>query len=203
MSSVALIGASGAVGSRLLKELSLRGHRITAIARSPERIAALPGVTAVHGDIHDHAALVALLQGHEVVISAVKFAEAAPAELIEAVRAAAVPRYLVVGGAGSLEVAPGQRLLDQPDFPAAYLEEARQGARFLDSLGRTPDLDWTFLSPSALFFPGERTGRFRLGKDSLLSHAEGSRISYEDYAIALVDELERPAHPRQRFTVGY
>ena len=203
MSRIALIGASGEVGSRLLKELSDRGHTVTAIARSPERILALPGVTAVAGDIHDRDGLVALLKGHDVAISSVKFATVTAEELIEAVRAAGVPRYLVVGGAGSLEVAPGQRLVDQADFPAAYHEEASKGAVFLDQLRQVQDLDWTFLSPSALFFPGERTGHFRLGKDSLLSHAEGSSISYEDYAIALVDEIEHPAHSRQRFTVGY
>ncbi|AFC85858.1 NAD(P)-dependent oxidoreductase [Frateuria aurantia] len=203
MSRIALIGASGEVGSRLLKELSDRGHAVTAIARSPERILALPGVTPIAGDVHDRDGLVALLKGHDVVISSVKFATVTAEELIEAVRAADVPRYLVVGGAGSLEVAPGQRLVDQSDFPAAYHDEASKGASFLDRLKQEQTLDWSFLSPSALFFPGERTGHFRLGKDSLLSTAEGSRISYEDYAIALVDEIEHPAHSRQRFTVGY
>ena len=98
---------------------------------------------------------------------------------------------------------PGQRLLDQPDFPAAYKAEATGGAAFLDRLRGVDDLDWTFLSPSAMFVPGERTGRFRLGGDALLTNEQGSSISFEDYAIALVDELEKPAHTRRRFTVGY
>jgi len=123
--------------------------------------------------------------------------------LIEAVRASGVSRYLVVGGAGSLEIAPGQRVVDLPDFPAAYKAEATKGAEFLDRLKGEKQLDWTFLSPSAEFVPGERTGKFRIGKDSLLSNEAGSRISFEDYAIALVDEIEKPQHSRQRFTVGY
>jgi uncharacterized protein len=114
-----------------------------------------------------------------------------------------VKRYLIVGGAGSLEVAPGVRLIDTPNFPEAYKAEATAGAAFLDLLRGETGLDWTFLSPSALFVAGERTGKFRLGKDLLLANAEGSRISFEDFALALVDELEKPAHPRQRFTVGY
>ena len=118
-------------------------------------------------------------------------------------RASGVPRYLVVGGAGSLEIAPGQRVVDLPDFPAAYKAEATKGAEFLDLLKQETQLDWTFLSPSAEFVPGERTGKFRIGKDNLLSNEDGSRISFEDYAIALVDEIEKPQHSRQRFTVGY
>jgi len=204
MAKVALIGASGAAGSRILKELSDRGHAVTGIARHPDKIALLPGVTAVSGDVLDAQALAQLLKGHDAVISSVHFTASDPQALIEAVRASGVKRYLVVGGAGSLEVAPGQRLVDQPDFPAAYKAEASKGADFLDLLRSTAgDLDWTFLSPSALFVPGERTGRFRLGQDQLLANADGSSISFEDYAIALVDELEHPAHVRQRFTVGY
>jgi putative NADH-flavin reductase len=110
---------------------------------------------------------------------------------------------LVVGGAGSLEVAPGQRLIDQPDFPPEYLGEARAGADALDYLRGVDDLDWTFLSPPAFFFEGPRTGTFRLGKDALLSNADGSSISFADYAIAMADEIEHPAHICARFTVGY
>jgi putative NADH-flavin reductase len=138
-----------------------------------------------------------------VAISAVRFASSDPSKLITAVRAAGVRRYLVVGGAASLEVAPGQRLIDQPAFPDAYRTEALGGIAFLDQLRQEKELDWTFLSPSAEFGPGQRTGKFRVGKDSLLVSDQGSKISYEDYAIALVDEIERPAHSRQRFTVGY
>jgi uncharacterized protein len=203
MARVALIGASGRAGSRILKELSDRGQRVTAIARNPEKIAALPQVTAKKGDVSDKNGLAALIKGHDAVVSAVHFAGSDARTLIEAVRASGAKRYLVVGGAGSLEVAPGKRLVDQPDFPAAYKAEALKGAEFLDLLKGEKELDWTFLSPSALFVEGERTGKFRLGKDALLTNDKGSSISFEDYAIALVDEIEKPAHSRQRFTVGY
>lgn len=203
MAHVALIGASGNAGNRILKELSDRGHRVTGIARNPDKIARLPNVTAVAGDVVDKTALASLLRGHDAVISSVRFIGSDPALLIAAIRDAGIKRYLVVGGAGSLEVAPGQRLVDQPSFPAAYKGEASKGAEFLDQLRKVDDLDWTFLSPSALFTAGQRTGKFRLGKDQLLTTDSGSSISFEDYAIALVDELERPTHLRQRFTVGY
>ena len=203
MAKIALIGASGNAGSRILKELSDRGHQVTAIARNPEKIAALPNVVAKKGDVFDQAALSELLRGHDAVISSVHFTASDPATLIEAVRASGVSRYLVVGGAGSLEIAPGQRVVDLPDFPAAYKAEATKGAEFLDWLKQEKQLDWTFLSPPAEFVPGERTGKFRIGKDTLLSNEQGSRISFEDYAIALADEIEKPQHSRQRFTVGY
>ncbi|RVT92179.1 NAD(P)-dependent oxidoreductase [Rhodovarius crocodyli] len=200
---IALIGATGNAGSRILKEASDRGHAVTAISRSPEKTAALPGVTPAKGDVYDQAGLAALLAGHDVVISAVHFLASDAATLIAAVKASGVARYLVVGGAGSLEVAPGKRLVDQPDFPPQYHAEASAGAVFLDLLKAETALDWTFLSPSALFIPGERTGSFRLGKDTLLANEKGSSISFEDYAIALLDEVEKPAHSRARFTVGY
>ncbi|MQB04399.1 NAD(P)-dependent oxidoreductase [Agrobacterium tumefaciens] len=203
MAKIALIGASGNAGSPILKELSDRGHQVTAIARNPEKIASLPNVVAKKGDVFDQAGLSELLKGHDAVISAVHFTASDPVTLIEAVRASGVSRYLVVGGAGSLEIAPGQRVVDLPDFPAAYKAEATKGAEFLDRLKGEKQLDWTFLSPSAEFVPGERTGKFRIGNDSLLSNEAGSRISFEDYAIALVDEVEKPQHSRQRFTVGY
>jgi len=203
MANIALIGASGNAGSRILKELSERGHRVTAIARNPEKIAALPGVTAAKGDVFDKTGLAALIKGHDAVISAVHFTTSDPGILIEAARKSGVKRYLVVGGAGSLEVAPGVRLVTTPDFPAAYKAEASKGADFLDLLRTVDDLDWTFLSPSAMFVPGQRTGKFRLGRDQLLSNENGSSISFEDYAIALADEIENPQHVKQRFTVGY
>jgi len=200
---IALIGASGQVGTRLLQELSDRGHAITAIARNPDKIAKLPGVTAVKGDVFDKDGLAALIKGHDAVISAVHFTASDLDTLIAAVRASGVKRYLVVGGAGSLEVAPGKRLVDTPEFPAIYKAEALKGADFLEKLRTISDLDWTFLSPSALFVAGERTGKYRLGKDALLTNDKGSSISFEDYAIVMADEIEKPKHIRQRFTVGY
>jgi uncharacterized protein len=201
---VALIGASGNVGGRVLAELLSRGHAVTAIARHPEKISPQPGVTPRAGDVHDKAGLARLLAGHDAVISAVRFSASDPKLLIAALKEARVPRYLVVGGAGSLEVAPGKKLIDTPNFPAAYKPEAGAGGVFLDLLRGEKDIDWTFLSPSALVGAGERTGKFRLGSDQLLTAPDGkSSISYEDYAVALVDELEKPAHSRRRFTVGY
>ena len=202
--NIALIGASGNIGSRIAAELSRRGHSVTAIVRNPEKVVKQPGVTAVAGDIHDGAALASQLAGHEAVISAVHFLATDLDVLINAVKQSGVKRWLVVGGAGSLEVAPGLKLVDAPNFPAAYKDEASRGGVFLDKLKTEAALDWSFLSPAALILPGERTGSFRLGKDQLLVDARGeSRISMEDYAIALVDELEKPAHIRQRFTVAY
>jgi uncharacterized protein len=200
---VALIGASGNAGARILAELVNRGHDVSAIVRHPEKIAAGPHVTALKGDVFDKDGLAALLKGHDAVVSSVHFTASDAATLIDAVRASGVRRYIVVGGAGSLEVAPGVTLVSTPEFPAPYKAEATKGGEFLDLLKKETSLEWTFISPSALFSPGERTGKFRLGKDQLLSNDKGSSISFEDYAIALVDELERPAHVRQRFTVGY
>lgn len=200
---VALIGASGNAGSRILAELSRRGHEIRALVRHPDRVPALEGVTAHQVDANDGQALSALLRGADAVISSVKFKDTDPRGLIESVRRAGVTRYLVVGGAGSLEIAPGLREVDGPNFPPHVRPEALKGAEFLEQL-RASDLDWTFVSPSRIFFAGERTGVFRIGSDQLLVDAAGkSSISFEDYAVALVDELERPAHVRRRFTVGY
>lgn len=201
---IAVIGASGNAGSRITAELGRRGHQITAIVRHPENVATQANVTALKGDVRDPAGLAALLAGHDVAVSSVRFVDSDPAALIAAAKAAKVGRYLVVGGAGSLEVAPGVRLVTTPGFPAAYKAEAEAGAAFLDLLRAESDLNWTFLSPSALFVAGDRTGKFRLGTDHLLTAADGkSSISFEDLAVALADEIERPAHLRQRFTVGY
>jgi putative NADH-flavin reductase len=203
MARIALIGATGNVGTRILNELVSRNHQVTAIVRDPSKVPARAGVTAARGDAADPAGLADVLKGHDAVVSALRFLDTDAQALIGAVRTSGVKRYLVVGGAGSLFVAPGQRLIDQPDFPAAYKDEATRGADFLDALRGVNDLDWTFISPSALFVPGERTGKFRLAQDELLVGEKGSTISYEDYAVALVDEIEKPAHVRQRFTVGY
>lgn len=202
--SIALIGATGFIGSRILTELVSRGHTVTAIVRNPGKVPALAGVTAVKGDILDKDGLARLLAGHEAAISSVHYLASDADALLGAVKQSGVKRYLVVGGAGSLEVAPGVKLVDTPEFPAVYLDEARKGGAYLELLKQEKTLDWTFLSPSAIIAPGERTGTFRLGLDQLLVDGNGdSKISAEDYAIALVDELEKPAHSRRRFTVGY
>jgi hypothetical protein len=202
--NIVLIGVSGRVGSRLLAELLRRGHHVTGIARDTGKLAGRPGLTLKNGDADQPAQLAPLLAGHDAVLSALKFATTDAAALIAAVKQAGVKRLMVVGGAATLEVAPGHLLLDAPGFPAAYRPEAEGGRRFLDTLRGERELDWTFLSPSAEFAPGERTGKFRLGGDALLTDANGkSWISMEDYAIAFVDELEAPKHSRQRFTAGY
>lgn len=201
---IALIGASGNAGSRIAAELVSRGHDVTGIARHPEKIEANDQVTAKKGDIKDLEGLAQLLSGHDAVISSVRFSVSDPNILIDAVKQANVKRLLVVGGAGSLEVAPGMALVDTPKFPAEYKAEATAGSDFLKALRSEQELDWAFLSPSALFTPGERTGQYRLGKDQLLSNDKGeSKISMEDYAIAMVDELENQKHSKERFTVGY
>jgi putative NADH-flavin reductase len=201
---IAVIGASGNAGSRITAELARRGHAVTAIARHPDKIAGGANVTPTRGDVLDQAGLAGLMAGHDAAISSVHFLDSDPVKLIGAAKESKVGRYLVVGGAGSLEVAPGVRLVTTPGFPVAYKAEAEKGAAFLDLLRAEKELNWTFLSPSALFVAGERTGKFRLGTDQLLTAADGkSSISFEDFAVALADEIERPAHIRQRFTVGY
>lgn len=201
---VAIIGGTGRAGTEISAELARRGHQVTAISRHPENAVKVDGVTAVAGDVQHTDALVEAIKGHDVVVSAVMFSDTDPASLVGVVRDSGVPRYLVVGGAGSLEVAPGVALITTPEFPEAYKAEAGKGADFLTYLRGVDDIDWTFLSPSAYFFVGDRKGSFRLGKDELLADADGnSSISYADYAIALVDEIETPKHSKSRFTVGY
>ncbi len=201
---IAIAGASGRAGSCITAELARRGHSVTGIARNPDQIARLGNVAAVKGDALDRAELARLWAGHDAAISSIHFLASDPEALIGAAKDSRVPRYLVVGGAGSLEVAPGVRLATTPAFPAAYKAEAAKGAAFLDRLRQERELNWTFVSPSALFVAGERTGKFRLGTDQLLTDSAGkSWISFEDFAVAMADEIERPAHIRKRFTVGY
>ena len=201
---VALIGASGQAGSRILAELVARGHIVTAIARNPDKIAVLPGVTRIKGDVHDPKGLADLLRGHDAAISSVRFAASEHAVLTDAVKASGVARYLVVGGAGSLLTDDGQLVLEAPGFPQGARPEATKGLAFLTALRAERDLNWTFLSPAMRFVAGERTGKFRIGGDTMIRMENGdSWISFEDYAIALVDEMETPAHERRRFTVGY
>lgn len=204
MSKIAIIGATGRAGSQLLEEALRRGHTVTAIARNPSALEGRDGVTVKALDVTDSAALTQALAGHDVVLSAAHFATVPAHAIIEPVKKAGVKRLLVVGGAGSLLLPSGHRVIDSPDFPAEYKAEASAGAVFLDVLRQEPALDWTFLSPSAEFIGDERTGNYRSGKDHLLIANDGSsRITFPDYAIAMLDEVETPAHPRQRFTVGY
>jgi len=199
---VAVIGATGNIGRKIAAELLSRGHSVTAIARNTDKAPA--GTIAKSVDASDPAALAAALQGHDAVVSSAPFAPGLSPVIIEGVKRSGVKRYIMVGGAGSLEVAPGKMLKDTltlPDAVRAILDEAAEN---LKRLRGESALDWTFFSPAAEIGPGERTGKFRLGGDQLVSDAAGkSRISYDDYAIALVDELEHPRHVRQRFTIAY
>lgn len=204
MSKIAIIGATGRAGSQLLEEALRRGHNVTAIARDTSKIGWQDGVVSKNVDALDAAALQAAVAGHDVVISAAHFATLPASAVVGPVTKAGVKRLLVVGGAGSLLLPDGTRVIDSQGFPAAYKAEASAGAGFLENLRQEKQLDWTFLSPSAEFVEGERTGRFRVGKDDLLVSSAGrSWITFADYAIAMLDEVEAPKHSRQRFTVGY
>ena len=210
---IALIGATGFIGSAILQEALARGHRVTALVTRPERLPAHPQLVARKVDVLDTAALTTQLTGADAVISA--FSGHARHDvfdyymqgfhsIIAATRAAGVARLLVVGGAGSLEVAPGVQVLDTPSFPAQWRATAEGAREALKTLRASSGLAWTMLSPSAEIAPGERTGRFRLGTDQLLVDDTGrSHISVEDYAVAMVDELEQARHTGRRFTAGY
>ena len=200
---VSVLGASGRAGSEITRELAARGHQVIAVARKPDAIPTAEGVKAVAGDAADPKALAKLIRGSDAVISALH--HDVPAEtLLSALKQAGVKRFLVTGGASSLEVAPGKRLFDTPEFPAGWKDIAYTGIEFLDALRKETDIDWTFFSPAALIFEGPRTGRFRLGGEQLVVDAAGeSKISFADYAIAMVDELEQHKHSRRRFTAAY
>jgi len=211
---VALIGATGFIGSHLLNEALDRKHEVTAVVRHPERVPVRPGVTAKKGDVYDRDALADLLVGHEAVISAFSADKDVPdvyqsmvegaKSIIASARKAGVNRLLAVGGAGSLEISPGQQVIDEPGFPEEWRAGALGTRQFLYLLREEPGLDWTFLSPAQMIQPGERTGKFRLGGDQLLVDADGnSVISLPDYAVAMIDELEEPRHSRRRFSVAY
>jgi hypothetical protein len=210
---IALIGATGAVGSKVLAEALNRGHQVTGIVRHPEKLPAHPRLTAQRGDVFDEDGLAKLLAGHDAVISSLQFTMFDPHSLVRAVKKAKSQRYLVVGGTGSLVTRSGMTVTEDPAFPPSHThkhhgdpyDEGRAGHAFLKILRTEQELNWTFLSPSGQLTNGARTGKFRLGKDQLLVDANGKEagISKEDFAIAMIDELETPRHPRQRFTVGY
>ena len=201
---VALIGATGRGGSCILQELVSRGHEVTAIARDVGSVGEQTGVIARQGDVADGEGLTTLLQGHDAAITAVQFRPNDMLKLLGSFKASGTPRLLVMGGAASLETADGSKLIDSPHFPPEYEPEARAAIAFLKVLKEEPDLDWTFLSPAALIEQGERTGKFRIGGDTLLTDGDGnSRITFQDYAIAMVDELEKNEHSRKRFSVAY
>jgi uncharacterized protein len=207
---IALYGATGKSGSRILTELLSRGHAVTAVVRDPGKLAPQPHLTIVQGDVSSVDTITERIKGVDAVVSAygpppddtdqVIFATE---KLIAAVKKAQVPRLIIVGGAGSLEVAPGVTVISSGHIPAEWLPIAVSHAKLLDIIKKS-DINWTYFSPAGFFVPGERTGKYRLGTDQLIANEQGdSRISLEDYAIALVDELEKPQHERKRFTIGY
>ena len=211
---IALIGATGFVGSAILKEALDRGHEVAAIVRNPDKLTPQAKLHPKKGDVYNEDEVLRLVTGHDAVISAFNPGWSNPDiynqqvrgahSIINGVKKAGVKRLLFVGGAGSLEVKPGVQSVDLPGFPTEYKQGALATREALNLLGKEPSLDWSFLSPSADLFPGQRTGKFRLGTDQLLADAKGeSRVSVEDYAMAMIDEVERPKHIRRRFTVGY
>lgn len=211
---IALIGATGFVGSAILKEALQRGHDVTAIVRHPEKVKPHPKLRPHKADIQKVDEVTLSVAGHDAVISAFNPGWSNPdiynqqvkgtRTIIDGVKKAGIKRLLFVGGAGSLEVKPGVQSVDLPEFPAEYKQGALATREVLNLLRKEPSLDWSFISPSADLFPGQRTGKFRLGTDQLLADAQGkSRISVEDYAMAMIDEVEKPKHIHRRFTVGY
>ena len=213
---IAIVGATGFIGSKLRDEAVSRGHVVTAVTRSPDKLPKNDHIIPAPADVNDVPALTGHFRGQDAVIHSYAPGRGLGAEeskekqragtlsIIAATKAAGIKRLLAVGGAGSLEVAPGVAHFDTPEFPPAYQGGARATAQIKDLLRAEKDLDWTFLCPSTMIAPGERTGRFRLGGDQLLIGADGqSRISVEDYAVAMIDELENPKHTGHRFTVGY
>lgn len=211
---IALIGATGFVGAPLLEELLQRGHQVTVLARHPAKLAARKGLTVVAADAQDAAQVRQAVTGHDAVLSAYNPGWTVPdihdqflkgTRAIHAgVREAGVRRLLVVGGAGSLFVAPGLQLVDTPQFPAEYKQGALAAREALNLIRQEEALDWTFLSPPILLTPGERTGHYRLGGEAPLMNGEApGTLSVKDLAVAIVDEIEQPRHVKQRFTVAY
>jgi putative NADH-flavin reductase len=208
--NIVMFGATGTVGSRILDELVSRGHSVTAVIRDPAKLARHENVIGTAGDIFDAASVKESAEGADVVVSAYGPGSANPdtlmkatASLLKGVEASGVKRLIVVGGAGSLEVAPGLQLVDTPQFPAEWKGLALAHRDALELIKASP-LAWTSVSPAAYIHPGGRTGKFRTGLDQLIVDEKGnSEISAEDFAIALADEVENPQHIRQRFTAAW
>ncbi|MEK1889506.1 MAG: NAD(P)-dependent oxidoreductase [Phyllobacterium sp.] len=211
---IALISATGFVGTQILNEAAARGHSVTALVRSPGKVEHLKGVTAVEADVLNTADLAAKLKGNDIVISAynpgwsnpdIKAIHIAGSKSItEATKQAGIKRLIVVGGAGSLRAPDGSQLVDGKGFPAEYKEGALGARQALEDLRGESNLDWSLVSPPFSLVPGDRTGKYRLGKDEPVFDTDGnSAISTSDLAVAILDEAEKPQHVKQRFTVGY
>lgn len=216
MKNVVLIGASGFVGTAILNELLNRGHKVTAIVRDAKKMTVSnPNLTIVEADVTDTDALKEDSKGKDAVISAYNPGWKNPhiyedtlknyPLIVESAKQAGVKRLLIVGGAGTLFYAPGKMVMDADDVPAQLLPGIKSlGEFYLNTLRKEKDIDWIFLSPAANMTPGKRTAKFRIGKDDLVVDANGdSNISVEDFAVAMVDELEQEKHHKERFTIGY
>ena len=216
MKNVVLIGASGFVGTAILNELLNRGHKVTAIVRDPAKVTASnPNLKVIQADVTDTDVLIEASKCKDAVISAYNPGWKNPniyeetlknyPLIVDSVKKAGVERLLIVGGAGTLFYAPGKMVMDADDVPAKLLPGIKSlGEFYLNTLRKENDIDWIFLSPAANMTPGERTGKFRIGKDDLVVDVNGdSNISVEDYAVAMVDELEQKHHHKERFTIGY
>lgn len=211
---IALIGSTGFVGSAVLEELLQRGHEVTALARDPAKLTPRHGLTVVRADAQDAAQVADAVRGQDAVVSAYnpgwkdadiynQFLKGTTA-IFDGVKRAGLKRLLVVGGAGSLFVAPGVQGVDTPHFPAEWKQGALAAREALNLIRQETTLDWTFLSPAALLEPGPRTGKFRLGTDQMLMDGDApAKISVADLAVAIVDEIETPKHLQRRFTAAY
>jgi putative NADH-flavin reductase len=211
---IVIFGASGRIGSRIVNEALSRGHEVTAATHHPENYTVeAPHLRVAKGDLFDSQDVESAVFDHDAVVSAFNYKQGVtpPTVLVEVVtpllngmKQAGVKRLLVIGGAGSLEVSPGVQAVDTPDFPAAYKPSALAQRDALKAYQQEKAIAWTYLSPAGEIAPGERTGKFRTGKDQMIFDANGkSFITMEDFAVAVVDELETPMHIRERFTVGY
>ena len=216
MANVLLIGATGFVGSAVLNELVSRGHEVTAVARNVEKVAKSELLDVVKEDVANVDAIAKLAEGKDAIISAYNpgwtnpdiatlISENYP-KILSAAKKSGVKRLLIVGGAGTLFCAPGLRVVDSGAIPEEIMGGVRPlGDFYLNTLMNENDIDWVFFSPAGVFDQqGKKTGNYRLGKDNLIVDAEGnSHISVLDYADAMVNELEKPAHHKERFTIGY
>ena len=216
MNKIVLIGASGFVGSAILNEALNRGIQVTAVVRNPESIKiSNAGLTLVEADVSDAGKVAEICKGADAVISAYNPGWTNPniydetlkvyPQILSGVKQAGVKRLLIVGGAGTLFVAPGLRVVDSGVIPAEIMGGVKSlGEFFLNTLMNEKEMDWVFFSPAGSLEPGERTGVYRLGKDDLILNDKGeSKISVQDYAKAMIDELENPRHHQERFTIGY
>ena len=214
--NVVLIGASGFVGTAILNELLNRGNKVTAIVRNPDKISiSNSNLSIVKADVSDVETIAKVCEGKDAIISAYNPGWTNPniyeetlknyPLILQAAKQSGVKRLLIVGGAGTLFCAPGLRVVDSGAIPESIMGAVKSlGEFYLNTLMNEHDIDWIFFSPAGALEPGERTGKFRLGKDDLIVDADGkSHISVEDYAVAMVDELEKPVHHQERFTIGY